>query len=77
MRFLKCVLPNLSIALTLALVTLVILDWFNPMLGFLTGTWFHVFFGLCAIANLLTAGVLYAWSRRARRRRRPTEPAER
>ena len=70
MKFLKRVLPNLSISLTLALTVLVILDWYNPMLGFLSGLYFHIFFGLCALANLLTAAVLYGWSRRARRRRR-------
>ena len=73
MYFLKRVLPNLSIALTLALITLVILDWYNPMLGFLTGVHFHILFALCAAANLVTAGVLYAWSRRERRHRHQAE----
>ena len=76
MKFLKRVLPNLSISLTLALTTLVILDWFNPMLGFLTGVYFHVFFAVCVLANLATAGVLYGWSRKERRRRRRVRPSE-
>ena len=68
MAFFRRVLPNLSISLNLALITLVILDWYNPMLGFLSGLQFHVLFALCSLSNLLTAGVLYGWSRKKRRR---------
>ena len=37
MKFIRRVLPNLCIAMTLALVTLLILDSFNPLLGLLRG----------------------------------------
>ena len=70
MYFLKRVLPNLSISLNLALITLVILDWFNPKLGFLSGLQFHVLFGACALSSILVACVLYGWSRKKRRKTR-------
>ncbi len=70
MKFLTRILPNLSISLTLALATLVVLDWYNPMLGLLTGVHFHVLFLLCTLSSLLTAGVLYGLSRRERRAER-------
>ena len=37
MKLIRTVLPNLCIAMTLALVTLLILDSFNPLLGLLRG----------------------------------------
>ena len=37
MKFWRAFVPNLCISLWLALLTLVILDQYNPMLGFLKG----------------------------------------
>ena len=72
MKFWKAAVPNLCISLWLALLTLVILDQYNPMLGFLKGKAFLVLIGLCAFASLASAIQLYRDYRRemARRRRR-------
>ena len=78
MKFWRVTVPNLCISLWLALLTLVILDQFNPMLGFLKGRAFLVLVILCAIASLSSAILLYADFRRAarRRRRRPAVDGE-
>ena len=72
MKFWKAFMPNLCISLWLALLTLVILDQFNPLIGFLKGRAFLVLVTLCAIASISSAVVLYRGYRRAllRRRRR-------
>ena len=44
MRFFRAILPNLSIALQLALAVLVILDVFNPRIVLLSGLPFVVLF---------------------------------
>ena len=64
MRFLRAVVPNLSISMTLALIVLVVLDVFNPVMGFLKGWPFLVLFLLDAAASLTTAVLLYRdWRR--------------
>ncbi len=70
MKFWRATVPNLCISLWLALLTLVILDSFNPMLGFLKGRAFLVLVILCAFCSLASAITLYADWRRAQRRRR-------
>ena len=70
MKFWRAFLPNFCISLWLALLTLVILDVYNPMMGFLRGTPFLVLVGLCAAASMSSAVTLYADFRRAARRRR-------
>ena len=70
MKFWKAFVPNLCISLWLALLTLVILDQFNPYIGFLKGRAFLVLVGLCALASLASAIVLYRDYRLALRRRR-------
>ena len=67
-------LPHLSIALTLALLVVVILNVFNPMLGLLRGTSFLVLFGACALSAIATAlELIRRQRRRARRRNRAEE----
>ena len=51
MKFIRAILPNLSIALQLAMLTLVILDQFNPRLGLLSGAPFVVLFAALATAH--------------------------
>ncbi len=76
MKFWRVTVPNLCISLWLALLTLVILDQFNPMLGFLKGKAFLVLVGLCAISSLSCAILLYRDSRqRAKRRLRKAAEA--
>jgi hypothetical protein len=59
MRFFRAILPNLSIALQLALAVLVILDVFNPRIGLLSGLPFVVLFTAAALCAVTTAVVLY------------------
>ena len=72
MKFWRATIPNLCISLWLALLTLVILDQFNPYIGFLQGRAFLVLVVLCAASSLSCAIVLYRGYRRTlwRRRRR-------
>lgn len=48
-------LPHLSLALNLALLVIVILDVFNPLLGLLKGTVFLVFLALDVLCSVWTA----------------------
>jgi hypothetical protein len=73
MRFLKGALPNISIALTLALMVVVYLDRRNPMMGFLSGAPFFVLALLAGIASIATSVVLYCdW----RSHKKPKRKAE-
>ncbi len=65
MKLIRRVLPNLCIAMTLALVTLLILDSFNPLLGLLRGLPFLILSLLDAAAAIICAAVLYGDSRRS------------
>ena len=76
MRFLKSVLPNLSLALSLALVVVVYLDRRNPMMGFLMGAPFFVLVVLTAAASVVTALVLYCSTRKSKKSKRKTEKVE-
>ena len=69
MKFWRVIVPNLCISLWLALLTLVILDQYNPMLGFLKGKAFLVLVGLCALSSLSCAILLYSDSRKRAKRR--------
>ncbi|MBR5094986.1 MAG: hypothetical protein IK095_07825 [Oscillospiraceae bacterium] len=77
MKFIRAIVPNLCISLWLALLTLAILDVFNPLMGFLRGTAFLVLLGLCAASSLCCAIGLYAVYRRDVRRRRRRARRER
>ena len=74
MKFWRALVPNLCISLWLALLTLVILDQYNPMLGFLKGRAFLVLIVLCAFASIACAAQLYGDYRQALRRRRRRRP---
>lgn len=68
MKFLKAVLPNISIALTISLLVVIILDNRNPTMGFLTGAPFLALAVLSCAASLATAVVLYAsWLKNGRK----------
>ena len=66
MKFLHAILPNLCIALNLALATLVVLDVFNPRVGLLRGPAFLCLFAAACLSAILTAAVLYADGRKRR-----------
>ena len=67
MKFLRAMLPNLTIALNISMMVVVYLDQRNPMMGFLMGTPFLILSALCAAASILTAIVLYTDWRKAGR----------
>lgn len=60
MKFLRAVLPNVTIALNIAILIVIYLDMRNPMMGFLMGAPFLTLIGLCAASSIATAVVLYA-----------------
>ena len=68
MKFLKAVLPNISIALSLSLLVLVIVvDNRNPMMGFLRSVQAQILIAVAAVIAIATAAVLYAeWRRDGR-----------
>ena len=76
MKFWRALVPNLCISLWLALLTLVILDQYNPMLGFLKGRAFLALVLLCAAASLASAILLYRDYRLSFRRRRRRPPVD-
>lgn len=56
MRILKMLLPHLTIALAVVLTVVVIVDMYNPMMGFLVGKPFQILVileVLCALATSL------------------------
>lgn len=62
MRFLKAALPNIAIALNVALFVIYYLDMRNPMMGFLVGTPFYtlaIVTGICSIASAVLLYVCY------------------
>ena len=63
MKFAKAVLPNVTIALNLAMAVVVYLDMRNPMMGFMSGPAFWGLFILTFAASVATAVVLYKWWR--------------
>lgn len=75
-RFWRAVLPNLTISLIAATLTVVILDSFNPMMGFLEGVPFLILLTATLLCSLAVCIVLYAQWRRRRTKRRTPPPAE-
>ena len=74
MRFWRAVLPNLNISLVLATLTVVILDSFNPMMGFMSGLPFLILITVTLLCSLATSIVLYrSWRRRRKRRKAPPQ----
>ena len=73
MRFLKGALPNISLALTIALMVVIYLDRRNPMMGFLSGAPFFVLALLAGIASIATSVVLYSAWRKPKKRKKKAE----
>ena len=61
MKFAKAILPNVTIALNLAMAVVVYLDMRNPMMGFMSGPAFLGLYILTFAASVATAVVLYKW----------------
>lgn len=70
MKFLHAALPNLTIALNVALMVVIYLDRRNPMMGFLVGAPFMVLAACCCICSIATGVVLYASWRKAKNQER-------
>jgi hypothetical protein len=71
MKFLRAMLPNLTIALNISLLVVVYLDQRNPMMGCLMGTPFLTLAALCALCSIVSAGLLYGdWRKSGRYARR-------
>ncbi len=68
MRFWRAALPNLTIALNLALMIVIYLDMRNPMMGFLIGTPFAVLVASCCVCSIASAIVLYSSWRRMKQK---------
>lgn len=75
MKYLKKALPNLSISLSVSMLVILILDSYNPMMGFLMGTPFQVLTVLTCVSSIATGIVLYA-SQFKKRRKTPSALAE-
>ena len=73
MRFLRGVLPNLSIALNICLVVVVYLDRRNPMMGFLFGAPFFTLVAATAVVSVATAAISYYHWRKTKKRRHKAE----
>ena len=73
MRFLKGALPNISLALTIALMVVIYLDRRNPMMGFLSGARLFVLALLAGIASIATSVVLYSAWRKPKKRKKKAE----
>ena len=64
MQFLKAFFPHLTIALAAALLTLGILNEFNPRMGFLQGMPALVLISLSCTCSIICAAALYIQWRR-------------
>jgi hypothetical protein len=51
-------LPHLCVAMSLSLLTLIVIDRVNNAMGFLAGDVFHVFLAVYLVVAAATAGVL-------------------
>ena len=60
MRKLRIILSNLMISMLLVLVVLIILDGYNPAMGFLNSNVSKVFYGVLCVVGIFTAASL-AW----------------
>ena len=73
MKFLRTVLPNVTIALNIAMMVVIYLDRRNPMMGFLVGGPFMVLSYVCCICSAATGVVLYALWRKKKSKKKHTE----
>lgn len=77
MRFWRGFLPNICIALHLALLIVIYLDRRNPMMGFLMGAPFLVLAIAAALSSVCVAITLYAqWRKPQKSRKKPEKIAD-
>ena len=68
-------MPNLTIALILATLTALILDSFNPLMGFAEGAPFLILLTVTLLCAFAVCVVTYRQWRRRKKRRRAPPPA--
>lgn len=69
MKFWRAAIPNLSMALNVALLVVIYLDRRNPMMGFLVGMPFLILAGSACLCGIMTALIVYSdWRRRGSNR---------
>ena len=73
MKFLKGILPHISMTLSTALMIVVYLDRRNPMMGFSMGAPFVTLAFAAGIASVATSIVLYHSWRKPKKRRKKAE----
>ena len=76
MKFLRGFVPNLAIALNVAMMIVLYLNSRNPMMGFLIGTPFLVLAVLTCITSITTAVIVYADWRKQGKRRKPIQKTQ-
>lgn len=76
MMFSRTVLPNISIALNIAMLVVIYLDKRNPMMGFLVGWPFLSLAIASVLASIATATILYKDWRSGRYDRKSVSDAE-
>ncbi len=72
MKYLKNALPNISISLSVSMLVILVLDSYNPMMGFLMGTPFQVLTVLTCVSSIATGIVMYAGQFKKRCKTPPT-----
>ena len=60
MKYIKRILPNLTISLMMVLLALIIFNQYNPFMGFLNGTASNVVIICAAVSGILTSILLIA-----------------
>lgn len=73
MNKLRGFIPNLTIALNIALLVVIYLDLRNPMMGFLVGAPFLVLAGATCICSVITAMLFYIGARSRKTKRNPAK----
>lgn len=67
MKFFRSTVPNLTVSLSVAVIVIVVLDYYNPMMGFLHSGAARVLVLVTAIFSLIASLSSYiAWRREKR-----------
>ena len=74
--FWRKLVPNFSICVHLAMVIVIYLDMRNPMMGFMEGWPFLVLAGFAVLSGIASSVLLYADSRRSRKRKKASNREE-
>lgn len=67
MKFFGKLLPHISIVLSIAAAVLIVLNCYNPLMGFLSGTEAMVVIGLLCASSFISGWMLVLKNRRRRK----------